>query len=271
MRKPTVLVTGSRGYVGTYLVRRLQETGRWNLILWHEDLTVPDLEVPPADVVVHLAGKPNSHPDPAEVLRVNHLATANLVQRCGAGTRFVLLSSDYVFASDPDRQYAENDNREPETPYGLGKARAEDAVRAALPDHAVIRTSMVYGYEHPARANYFRFVEERLSREERVELFHDVFSRPTFVGDVCAVIELATEGELTGVFHACGPSYVNRVELGHMIAEVRGHDPDLVAAASKPAEVAIPQYLNLRTSSALEETVRTDLKEGITEWATTSW
>jgi dTDP-4-dehydrorhamnose reductase len=271
MRNRTVLVTGSRGYVGTYLVRRLLEAGRWNIVLWQDDLTAPDLEVPAADAVVHLAGKPNSYPDPREVLRVNHQGTVNLVERCAPGTRFVLLSSDYVFASDPNRMHEEGDAREPETAYGLGKARAEDAVRAALPDHAIVRTSLVYGYEHPRRANFFRFVHDRLSSGERLELFHDVYSRPTFVGDVCAAVEMALDGNLTGVFHACGPSYVSRFDLGRLIAEVRGHDPDLVTGVAKPPDVGIPQYLNLRTSTALEETVRTDLKEGIVEWATTSW
>ena len=163
-----VLITGAAGYVGTFLVRYLVEIRKYNLFLLFEDVRSTEFTIPNVDVVVHLAGKPNSFEgDPAEILAVNFQGTVNLTRKCPQSTHIIFLSSEQVFRSHPTKVYEEIDTTDPETVYGRSKVLAEEFLILEHPCSTVLRASMIYGYDHPRRRNFFKFLEQRLSRGER--------------------------------------------------------------------------------------------------------
>lgn len=262
--KKTVLITGSRGYLGLYLVHDLLSRGQYNLVLFNEDVDTPGFTLPPADVVIHLAGKLNSFKGSSDALMTtNYLGTVHIAQQCAPDTHFIFLSSDYVFASDPHKIYTEADAPAPETAYGQSKAQAETFLLEAHPRCTILRTSMLYGYNHPRRKNFFKFAEETLQQGKSLDLFVDVYSCPTFIGDVCAFIHAAIQEQPLGIYHACGGEYVSRFELGKRICQARGFDPALIIDVKKPSEVIIPQYLHLRSSLLCEPFIVTSLEQGI--------
>lgn len=267
--RQSILVTGGAGYVGSYLTPRLTAMRSCRVELLDADVTAPDLEIPPADVVVHLAGKLNSFGGPeAEIERINHGGTINLVRavvrRCGGRLpHFVFLSSDQVFASESERVYTEEDPVAPATAYGRSKANAEQHLLATLPRVTILRTAILHGYSHPRRQNTVEFIESKLRAGLSIELYRDVFACPTFIGDLAACVERAIEEQLVGVHHACGPEYVNRCQIALALCAARGYDPSLIRPIDRPESSNIPRYLHLRRSASFQDLLSHHLADGL--------
>lgn len=260
----SILMTGGAGYVGSYLAPRLAALPSCRVELLNADVTAPDLALPEADVVVHLAGKLNSFAGSSdEIERINHGGTMNLARRCRPGTHFVFLSSDQVFGSDPQRVYTERDPPAPETAYGRSKARAESFLLATLDRVTILRTAILHGYSHPRRRNTVEFIESRLRAGQPIELYRDVFACPTFVGDLAACVERVIEERLLGVHHACGPQYLSRCEIAEVLCAARGYDRALIRPIARPESSNIPRYLHLRASTALQDRLSTRIADGL--------
>ena len=87
-----------------------------------------------------------------QALAVNAGGAANLAAACAArGARLVQVSTDYVFAGDAGRPYAEDDVPAPRTAYGRTKLAGEQAVLDRLPGSGyVVRTAWLYGAHGPS-------------------------------------------------------------------------------------------------------------------------
>jgi dTDP-4-dehydrorhamnose reductase len=221
------------------------------------------LALPQVDAVIHLAGKPASFEDPAQVMSTNYDGTVNVVKTCQPHTHIVFISSELVFPSHPLKAYRETDATSPETTYGEAKRLAEEFLLSFHRSSTVLRTSMVYGYRHPTRQNFFSFLERRLSLGQTVELYTDVYRRPTHVRDLCSVIRAAIDAQVFGLYHATGADLVNRYELGHLVCEARGYDKSLLVPAQQPPNSRIPPYLDLCPSRMFANEISVSLSEGL--------
>jgi dTDP-4-dehydrorhamnose reductase len=76
----------------------------------------------------------------------NQRRRAGRVARAAAclGMPVVQLSTDYVFDGTSEQPYRESDPTAPINFYGMTKLAGEAAVRAATPNHVILRTSWVY-------------------------------------------------------------------------------------------------------------------------------
>ena len=168
-----VLVTGSRGYIGTVLVPLLQQAGH-EVVGLDSDLfadctfigEVPDIptavkdvrDAGPEDVegcqaVIHLAGLSN---DPLGDYRpeltdsINHRASVHLAELAKAAgvDRFLFASSCSNYGSAGDAFIDENGQFNPVTPYGISKVDVELAVMHMADDSfspVFLRASTAYG------------------------------------------------------------------------------------------------------------------------------
>jgi nucleoside-diphosphate-sugar epimerase len=168
-----VLVTGSRGYIGTVLVPLLQQAGHEVVGLDSDifaDCTfigeVPDIPTVVKDVrdagpedmegcqaVIHLAGLSN---DPLGDYRpeltdsINHRASVRLAELAKAAgvDRFLFASSCSNYGSAGDAFIDENGQFNPVTPYGVSKVDVELAVMHMADDSfspVFLRASTAYG------------------------------------------------------------------------------------------------------------------------------
>ncbi len=137
------LITGGRGFVGTWLADHLQEVGDEVIVIDHEvDVTDPvailsAVSDAAPDAIYHLAALTHvgrSWDEPLGVLEVNVIGTAAVLaaaRQCGTDPRVLVTSSAEVYGAvtDPSQlPLDENSPTAPLTPYAASKMAAEAVV-----------------------------------------------------------------------------------------------------------------------------------------------
>ncbi len=176
-----VMVTGHNGYIGTVLVRLLQQAGHevvgFDSYMFADCTLGPDWpdipavrkdlrDVEPDDIagveaICHLAGisnDPVGDLDADTTYAINHHAAARLAEiaaAVGVG-RFVFSSSCSIYGASPGAFVTEESEINPVTPYGFSKIYAEGDIRAlASPSFSptCLRSATAYGYSPRVRAD----------------------------------------------------------------------------------------------------------------------
>lgn len=162
-------LTGSSGFVGSALLRRLHAQGADVLTIGHQerpgiDTTLEKIGtgIQPSplrglDVIVHLGARVHvmneRHQDPLAAYREVNVATTVALARAAvqAGVkRFVFVSSIKVNGEyTRDQAFKHDDLAQPQDPYGISKFEAEKALRDIAADTGlevvIVRPPLVYG------------------------------------------------------------------------------------------------------------------------------
>jgi len=183
MSKPSVLVTGGAGYIGSHAVLALKDAG-WRVAVI-DDLSngtraaVPDdvpfyqgsiaervlvdsiLDQHQVGAIMHFAGSivvPESVEQPLKYYANNTLASLSLISAAvDAGVKHILFSSTAAVYGAPERvPIAEDDPKLPINPYGASKLMTErmleDASAAHPFNYGVLRYFNVAGADPKGRA-----------------------------------------------------------------------------------------------------------------------
>ena len=162
---PTAFVTGGSGFVGGALIERLRREG-WDVRalarseraagrvreLGAEPVMgdLDDLQIEDCEIAFHAAAKVEDFGDPADFERVNVQGTRNVVAACRAGgvRRLVHVSTEAcLMAGQPLVNVDESAPLRPDSPvlYSSSKAKAEEIVRGADMETAIVRPRFVWG------------------------------------------------------------------------------------------------------------------------------
>ena len=157
----------------------------------------------------------------AEADAVNITAVEHLAECCEAGgSRFIHLSTDFVFGGDTDRPYTEEDIPAPVNYYGYTKLEGEKRIAAVCRDYAIVRVVVVYGAALPGQhGNVLQLVANRLRSNEEVFVVSDQWRTPTFVGDLSDGIQRLIENTANGIFHICGDECLTIAEIAYQVAD----------------------------------------------------
>ncbi len=139
--------------------------------------------------------KAESEPDAANLL--NAEAPARLAQWCAENdVPLIHVSTDYVFDGRAQTPYREDDACNPQSVYGRSKLAGEQAVRAALERHVIVRTAWVYGRDGN---NFLKTMLRLASERDVVRVVADQHGTPTRASDIASrILDIAARLALDG-------------------------------------------------------------------------
>jgi dTDP-4-dehydrorhamnose reductase len=230
-----VLVTGSAGQVGGYVVQHLGSHDV--LAVAHDDLDLADREhveqvvatfAPRA--IVNAAGMTNvdaCERDPDRAFAANALGVRHLaIAAARAEAHLVHISTDYVFDGEAGRAYDEWDAVAPVNEYGRSKLGGEREVASHAPSWAVVRTSWVFG----KRGNdIVSWAFDTYDRGELDGVLADQVGIHTYAPDLAAFLARAAIERVQGLLHVTsGSEAATRHEFVTAALRLRGVDADAV-------------------------------------------
>lgn len=225
-----VLVTGAGGMLAADLVPVLRAAMHDVVACGRDRLDVVDAQQVRAvllaerpQVVVHCAAYTNvdgAEADPQAAFAVNRDGARHVAEACKAvGAAMVYVSTDYVFDGRGSMPYRVDDPPNPLGVYGRSKLEGELAVRKALPEHFVVRTSWLYGHGGKNFVDTMR----KLGREKpELAVVDDQIGSPTWTRDLAEAIGDLIETTRFGVYHATGTGTCSWYGLTRKIMELEG-------------------------------------------------
>ena len=222
-----ICITGSQGFIGTYLTPFLGES--YQVVPFTGDLLdktqVADFFTANEDVevVVHLAGRFSGNLQ--ELIDINLTVFANLLEE---GIRHnlkkvIYTSTGAVYGEPQGDESLETDPLLPNTPYGLVKKFAEDLLQLFASqnglDYDILRFPNVYG-EGNNKGVVFSFLNA-IKEKGVITINGDGEQARNFlhITDACQAIGLAIEYPKSDIFNISNPEVVSINDLVALLKE----------------------------------------------------
>lgn len=197
MSRNLVLVTGSKGQLGTELRRLAQGKPEWEFVFTDVaelDITHPEsvqsfISQKPFKWIINCAAytavdKAETERDLA--VKINGLAPGFLAEAAyKAGAALIHISTDYVFNGKHYRPYKPDDPTGPESFYGQTKLQGEEAVKAAGGNAFIIRTAWLYS---EFGNNFVKTILKYGRERGRLNVVTDQIGSPTWAADLAGFI-----------------------------------------------------------------------------------
>ena len=270
MAKPKILVTGGHGQVGQSLRNLSADYPSFDFIFVDkEDLPINRFElvsqyfdvVKPAYCINAAAytAVDKAETDKETAFLVNGDAVGVLASACRKyGTKFIHISTDYVFDGTSPEPYKEDTPTNPVNAYGVSKLRGEALCLLYNPDAVIIRTAWVYA-EH---GNNFVKTMLRLMKERpAINVVDDQVGAPTYAGDLAkAMLEIVNRQSATGneqpagqwvpgIYHYSNTGRVSWYDFAVAIKELSGSTCTVnpISSAQYPTPAKRPSFSLLDT------------------------
>jgi dTDP-4-dehydrorhamnose reductase len=255
--KRKILITGSKGFLGSYFVKEFEEEEV--IPITHQDMNIEDkdtidkiIKIKP-DLVIHPAAirSPDiCEEDKEKAWKVNAIGTKNLAIACSLlDIPFIYISTDYVFSGDKDTPYTEFDNPNPINTYGKTKFYGEIFTKEFCKKHFIIRTSYVFGeYGNNALTQIYNSLKE--VKEIRLSNYH--FASCTYAKDLVRKVKELSYTNLYGTYHIVNKGIITRYDFACKVAEIAGFSKDRIiplnpenftAPAKRPLYSVLRNYM----------------------------
>ncbi|MCK5538914.1 MAG: dTDP-4-dehydrorhamnose reductase [Bacteroidales bacterium] len=213
----TILITGSKGQLGNEIKKLSVNYADFNFLFTDiEELDITNIDALTSFFDIHkpnylincaaYTAVDNAEDEPEKADLINHESVDNLAKISNQfNTKFIHISTDYVFDGQNYRPYTEIDAENPKSVYGTTKLDGEEAVRQHVENHIIIRTSWLYS----TFGNNFVKTMLRLGKEkEQLTVIFDQIGTPTYANDLAdAILQIVSkshkkeEAFKSGIYH----------------------------------------------------------------------
>ncbi|MEM9996346.1 MAG: dTDP-4-dehydrorhamnose reductase [Bacteroidota bacterium] len=249
-----VLIPGANGQVGRELVARAAQHSLEAIGLTRADVDLTDADAVRSfvaaqrpDAIVNAAAYTavdRAESESGLAFAVNRDGPAQLAAACvQLGIPLVHFSTDYVFDGTKPEPYAEGDPAAPLGVYGQSKWAGEQAIRAALSRHLILRVSWVFS----RHGSNFVKTMLRLGRErEALRVVADQHGGPTPASAIAdaalTALQQAVERDGDwGTYHFCGAPFTTWHGFADAIfEEARRHEALAVGRVEPIPATAYP-------------------------------
>jgi UDP-glucose 4-epimerase len=231
-----VLITGTSGFIGSYLVQHLKGFNIQTLSLQKSNWQQHDFN---ADVIIHCAGiahASKSIPD-SVYHEVNCELTKALLQKAIESnvSQFIFLSTALVFGEGHVGEIQLNSPLNPQNVYAKSKVCAEEALQ--LTDHistTILRIPLVIG-ENP-KGNVRSLA--KLAKFSPIFIKCNNKRSVLYLDDLANIIEEAVNSNKQGTFHP----YSENLSTSQLYQQLRGSSTFLI-----PLPINIQRFLRQRS------------------------
>jgi dTDP-4-dehydrorhamnose reductase len=238
MSQPVILVTGLNGQVG-------QELGMLTILYpafgfiftTHEDMPVDDEAAVQQLFAAHrpaycincaaytAVDKAESEKEIA--YQVNAEGPRILAAACKSyNTRFIHISTDYVFNGQSATPYKEDAPTDPINMYGASKLKGEQLCLETNPDTIIIRTAWVYS---SFGKNFVKTMMKLMQDRPAINVVSDQVGAPTYAADlatcmmqIIANCELSIANWHPGIYHYSNQGRISWYDFAVAIKELTG-------------------------------------------------
>ncbi|MBS1565203.1 MAG: dTDP-4-dehydrorhamnose reductase [Bacteroidetes bacterium] len=238
MSRPIVLVTGAHGQVGNEMrVLSAQYPGFEFQFVDKDELLIDDVAAVNDWFATHkpayclncaaYTAVDKAETDRDTAMRVNADAVGILAAACKQhNTRFIHISTDYVFSGEASTPYKETDATQPVNFYGDTKLKGEELCLAADPSAIIIRTSWVYS---EFGGNFVKTMMRLMKEKPSLNVVEDQFGSPTWARDLAAAMLHIIHAQQTGsrpwqpgIYHYSNEGIISWCDFARAIAELTG-------------------------------------------------
>lgn len=194
---------------------------------------------------------------------VNGQGPANLAMACEAqGSKFVQVSTDYVFSGNVAGERVESDGVAPLSAYGRSKLLGEQATAKHCTKHFIVRTAWLYGY---VGHNFVKTMRKLGQGHGQITVVNDQLGNPTSANDLAyEILKIALTDDY-GIYHCTNKGICSWCDFATAIMEGLGLDCKVIPVTSEqykavnPASADRPAYSSLRNEH-LEKTVGDEMR-----------
>lgn len=178
---------------------------------------------------------------------VNEHSVRVMAEHCAASnSNLVHISTDYVFGGDGELPYNEESDVAPLGVYGMSKLSGEEAIRSALQQHLVLRTSWVFG---ASGGNFVKTMLRLAQTRSELDVVGDQFGAPTSAKGIAKAIaymvsqmfEAQSTDERWGTYHYTGNPFVSWAEFAREIFQ-QAKQRAMISSAPIVNAISTEQY-----------------------------
>lgn len=250
-----LLVTGANGQLGKAL-REIAGNypgldftflSREDLAIHHFELVRNFFRAIQPDICINCAAYTavdKAEIEPELAFQVNAEAVGVLAAVCGAhGTKFMHVSTDYVFSGSASTPYREDDGTDPQSVYGASKREGERQAMHYNPSSVIIRTSWLYHHEGK---NFVKTMLRLMGEKPFVGVVDDQWGSPTYAVDLAeCILDMATSGiHEPGIYHFSNDGDINWHQFAVAIAQILKSPCEVraIPTTSYPTPAKRPMY-----------------------------
>ena len=151
---------------------------------------------------------------------VNGIAVGHLAAFCRKyKTRFIHISTDYVFNGRATQPLKETDETEPVNAYGASKLMGELLAQKNDPESIIIRTSWVYS---SYGKNFVKTMIRLMNEKESIGVVQDQFGSPTYAADLAeAIMTIISSGKWkAGIYHFSNDGVISWYDFAETIRQL---------------------------------------------------